>query len=555
MRPSFRNETMFGARPDWSPAASADFTVEWPEPGDAELEWERDEMHHPFALAPLALDYAITTSVDGLTAGFAYFDVPIAIRARGVNGYLYSAPIYGVPDDEVPATLAAARARFRAFGPHTTAYWNEVLPELLGGYERMRSVDVDGLPPADLVERWQQAWRDLARAWEVHFVIIRGPYRISEDLADRYAAIVPDAPKGAGYGLIQGRVDVLHEVDLGLERLAATATSDPALAAALLGTPRASDAELAALPNGPAFLAAVDDFIAAHGHLGQTYSDLSQPCWSDEPSRLIDEIANRLAHPPEPAIERRARLRAEADALAEDVRRRLADRPEDLAEFEQLLALAREIGPLTETHNYWIDRMSPARIRDLAIRIGRRLTREGTLDAADDILYLARGEIADLILGPRPVQPLVVARRAEHARQRAMQAPPTIGRTHAMGSVSGAPAATPDAAGPAVELLRGVGASAGIIRGPARVTLDPGDFGRIAPGDIVICPATNPSWVPIFAIAAGLVTNTGGVLAHAAVIAREFGLPAVVGVAGATSRILEGRTIEIDGTEGTVRLL
>ena len=80
-------------------------------------------------------------------------------------------------------------------------------------------------------------------------------------------------------------------------------------------------------------------------------------------------------------------------------------------------------------------------------------------------------------------------------------------------------------------------------------------FGHVQPGDILVCPASNPSWVPVFTIAGGLVTNTGGVLSHAAVVAREFGLPAVVGVVEATSKIADGRTVEIDGTAGTVRLL
>jgi pyruvate,water dikinase len=103
--------------------------------------------------------------------------------------------------------------------------------------------------------------------------------------------------------------------------------------------------------------------------------------------------------------------------------------------------------------------------------------------------------------------------------------------------------------------LRGTGASAGIARGPARLVLSPEDFARVQGGDIIVCPASNPSWVPVFASAAGLVTNTGGVLSHAAVVAREFGLPAVVGTQNATDRIAEGSTVEIDGTLGVVRIL
>ena len=104
-------------------------------------------------------------------------------------------------------------------------------------------------------------------------------------------------------------------------------------------------------------------------------------------------------------------------------------------------------------------------------------------------------------------------------------------------------------------MLRGTGASAGVVTGPARVTLSQDDFGRIEPGDVIVCPSSNPSWVPVFTIAAGLVTNTGGVLSHAAVVAREFGLPAVVGTGDATTRIADGRLVEIDGTTGIVRLL
>ena len=105
------------------------------------------------------------------------------------------------------------------------------------------------------------------------------------------------------------------------------------------------------------------------------------------------------------------------------------------------------------------------------------------------------------------------------------------------------------------DVLRGTGASAGVVRGPARVMLTQDEFGRIEPGDIIVCPSSNPSWVPVFTIAGGLVTNTGGVLSHAAVVAREFGLPAVVGTVDATTRIADGRLVEIDGTAGIVRLL
>ena len=103
--------------------------------------------------------------------------------------------------------------------------------------------------------------------------------------------------------------------------------------------------------------------------------------------------------------------------------------------------------------------------------------------------------------------------------------------------------------------LRGTGASAGVVRGPALVVLSQDEFGKVRPGDIVVCPASNPTWVPVFTIAGGLVTNTGGVLSHAAVVAREFGIPAVVGTTNGGERIKTGDRVRVNGSTGVVEIL
>jgi pyruvate,water dikinase len=147
---------------------------------------------------------------------------------------------------------------------------------------------------------------------------------------------------------------------------------------------------------------------------------------------------------------------------------------------------------------------------------------------------------------------VVAARRAEHVHFGAIRPPRHIGRPttdEPNDRFDGVRFAKDDEA-----VVRGTGASAGVVRGPARIVLGPDDFERVQPGDILVAPSSNPSWVGLFAIAAGLVTNTGGVLSHAAVVAREFGLPAVVGTGDATTRIADGQILELDGTTGFVRL-
>jgi phosphoenolpyruvate synthase/pyruvate phosphate dikinase len=171
------------------------------------------------------------------------------------------------------------------------------------------------------------------------------------------------------------------------------------------------------------------------------------------------------------------------------------------------------------------------------------------------VFFLEHADITAALAAPLDLRGVVRERRAIHARQRAILPPKIVGTAETTTSghddrFDGEPIAS-EVAGE----LRGTGASAGVARGIARVALSPDDFHRIQAGDIIVCPSSNPSWVPVFAIAAGLVTNTGGVISHAAVVAREFGLPAVVGVTDATERITDGREIEIDGGAGIVRTL
>jgi phosphoenolpyruvate synthase/pyruvate phosphate dikinase len=173
-------------------------------------------------------------------------------------------------------------------------------------------------------------------------------------------------------------------------------------------------------------------------------------------------------------------------------------------------------------------------------------------DRRDDILYLHRAEVPGLILAPEDQRGVVADRRAEHDHFRRITPPRVVGRPTDVAPndrFDGVRFAKDDEA-----VVRGTGASAGIVRGPARIVLGPDDFERVQPGDILVAPSSNPSWVALFAIAAGLVTNTGGVLSHAAVVAREFGLPAVVGTGDATTRIADGQILELDGTTGFVRL-
>jgi len=528
-----------------------DFPIAWSDPRDVERSWRRDEMHSPFYLVPLSQDY-VTLIGNGFGYRYERLDVPISMRAQVINGYWYLSWIPLGPESEHEAVVEQYMARCREHTQFAIDYWARSVPELRGLYDEIAAIKVEQLPAEQLAEAWEGAWERAQRAWAIHFYAITGPYQVMDDLADLYESVVEKAHPGEALKLIQGTIHELVGVDAGLGRLTELAATSPELAAAVAARPAPSLEALSMLPGGDAFVLGLGRFLDEHGHLGQGFDDLALASWGEEPTMLVAEVGKRLERAVEPATERAARLASEAEALAQGARDRLADQPERLAEFERLLGLARKIGPITETHNYWIDRMAQARLRAFVIRVGRRLAREGVFDRSHDVLYLRRAEVPGLIRSAEDRRAVVAERKAEHDHWRSVNPPSKIGKPTDEGPSGRFGGERFDKEDDAI--VRGTGASAGIVSGPARIVLGPDDFERVRPGDIIVAPSSNPSWVPLFTIAGGLVTNTGGVLCHAAVVAREFALPAVVGTGDATTRIADGQMLELDGTTGFVRL-
>jgi phosphohistidine swiveling domain-containing protein len=534
-----------------------EFPVAWLEPGDAELTWDWDDMHVPGAVTPLAGDYACVVG-EGFAYGYERLEVPYQVHARVWNHYVYYAFTTGLPDSEAPSVADAYTKARRQAIEVADAYWQErAIPELKAIYDWVATRPVEASSLGDLAETWDEVWRRITRAWSIHFYAIRGPYQVMDDLADFYESVIDGARPGEALELIGGSVHELHEVERGLENLVTLARATPSLERRL-GEPGVTLASLAALPEATDFVDALQDFLLQHGHLGQSFDDLGQASWIEAPDLFLTELAKRLEHPPAVDAEsRRQHLADQADLQAERVRAALVDDPERLARFETLLEYGRQIGPLTEVHNYWIDRRAQSSLRRFVMRVGRRLAEIGVIEEAADCLYLYRVEVPAILRGPSDQRALVAERRASHAAWSKVRPPRTVGKPAVSDATNAANADRFD--GPryaSTELeIRGTGASAGIVRGPARVTLSQSDFGAVQAGDIIVCPSSNPSWVPLFAIAGGLITDTGGVLSHAAVVAREFALPAVVGTGDATQRIADGRLVELDGTSGIVRLL
>ena len=220
---------------------------------------------------------------------------------------------------------------------------------------------------------------------------------------------------------------------------------------------------------------------------------------------------------------------------------------------------------LTEDHGFYIDAWAVSLARELVIEIGHRLKDAAVIGHPEDVLMLRLDEIREAVrdVTRSDLRALVADRRTELARYADVEAPPILGTmppgpppdspfTRLAGKFSGT---RDDAQPPEPGVVRGSAGSAGTVIGVARVVAALADAARLRPGEILVAETTAPPWTPLFAIAAAVVTDTGGILSHCAVVAREYGIPAVVGARTATTAIRDGDVVEVDGGAGTVRIL
>jgi rifampicin phosphotransferase len=293
----------------------------------------------------------------------------------------------------------------------------------------------------------------------------------------------------------------------------------------------------------------ITEFLSQYGHRAVAEIDIGMPRWSDDPTHILGVLANylRLDNPemsPEAIFARGA---AEAEATIETLVKRARGHGRLRANLVRFaLKRARELAGIREIPKYYIVIVLAAMRRELT-RIGSELAQAGRIEAAGDVFFLDLREVRAAIAG-RDVRARVVERRQAYDMELRRRHVPSVVLSDGTEPEA---AMTPhaDAAG-----LAGTPASAGTVTGIARVIFDPAGA-HLEPGEILVAPSTDPGWTPLFLTAGGLVMEMGGANSHGAVVAREYGIPAVVGVSGATRHITTGQRITVDGASGGITLL
>ena len=254
-------------------------------------------------------------------------------------------------------------------------------------------------------------------------------------------------------------------------------------------------------------------------------------------------------------------MRHDIEAASREILEGLTD--DALEEMEVANAVNLRMAPLTPDHHFYIDQGANAHMRLVLMACGQKLVELGRLDQPDDVMFLRYNELRALIGSPEAIaaRDLVAARRREREAQMQVTPRDWIG-TCTPSQLAfpylvnwGYPERFHQTQSDDLRLITGIGASPGILEGIARVVRTVDEFDDVREGDILVCQMTNPAWVVLFTKIAGLVTDTGGLTSHPAVLSREFGIPAVIGTSVATQRIATGDRIRIDGTAGQVEIL
>ena len=349
---------------------------------------------------------------------------------------------------------------------------------------------------------------------------------------------------------------VTTEMDQALWQVAKRVQEDRAGAAAFVDAdPHALARDFREGKLHPAAQTPIADFLARYGMRGPAEIDFGQPRWREDPAPLIGALQALLTvQDPDAMPDTIFRAGQTAAARAQELLANAASRrfgtPWGAGLVRWLAKSVRTLAGFRESPKFAVIRMMGI-ARAALLESGRELVEAGVLDSAGDLFFLQMNELKVLAMdAPGDWRRLVQMRRAAYQRERRRQPIPRLLLSDGTAVVAGGTLSSCPEGG----LLIGSGVSPGTVEGTARVVFDPARA-NLQPGEILVCPGADPSWTPLFLAAGGLVMEVGGMMTHGSVVAREYGIPAVAGVARATEILRSGQRLRVNGSSGRVALL
>jgi len=408
--------------------------------------------------------------------------------------------------------------------------------------DRLRTVPGDHIAPRlDAITQWLDEH-------ELTFGIAGGVSQCLQALGGLLPRWLGEDWRALLNGALQGQAAVISAQQIvRLAELADMVRGDPR-AASWFSAEGWAPTEFRSKLEGTDVLCAFDRYLEDYGHRGVGESDVMSPRFADRPELLLAILRTQILAPtsttPADILQRQTMIRERA--LAE-IRARFGWRFHRWAIFSWWYRRLCRFFALREANRHHLMYYSAA-ARSLLLRLGEWLVEQGQLSSREDIFYFRIEERADLLAGgSSDWKGVIQARRAERDRNAETSVPDTIRDWNEVVRGTVAPSVVaPDG------ILHGIPISAGRVVGPVRFVRSMEDWSRVCRGDILVVSVIDPGMAPLFGVVAGLVAEMGGTLSHGAIIAREYGLPAVANVPGITTRLKEGDRISLDAERGTI---
>jgi pyruvate,water dikinase len=505
----------------------------------------------PDPLSPLfadVIDGAVTRSLQSLFQEFIGEDVirDTDVGLPTINGYAY----YGYSRSGMMRLMwkspRAFQALFAGIGiPRWRSYAHPKYRRIVSDWTAR---DVTGMTTAELLDGVQELVEAAAEYYTSVQTIIPIAATSEIVLTWFYDAVVRREGDPPAQVFVLGSDSEPIRAEKSLYDLAIWTRDHQELAESLLALPPEEFLERAAASQDPAWHEWHTRFqahLSAYGHTVYNL-DFMNPVPADDPAPLLQTLRFFVSGKGSDPYERQRNLAARREQATAAVLARLD--PVRAKPFNRLLHWAQRVAPIREDALADVGLAWP-QVRRMLLEIGRRLQEAGVINEATDVFWLHPNEIDEGIGGLADQ----VEQRKELWRGQRRATPPQLLPKGGWGDMwrRWMPAASEEQTG---DVIKGIGGSMGTVTAPARVLGGPQDFGQMQPGDVLVASITTPAWTSLFAMAAGVVTDIGGPLSHSSIVAREYGIPAVLGTAVATRRIHSGQVIKVDGDAGTVTL-
>lgn len=537
-----------------SPKTSLKQTLFLQEDEKQQSYWMLDDTHFLKPLSPLFASFMLPAVTLGTQRAFENMKMPYAqFIVKLDHGYYYQTlPPHPEPYGE---RMSKHRKKMEELYPRIRAYMDRVVDELyLPFYRQLEERAQRRLSLAEALQYVEELRQFYPKAWQYHFEITIPRTALAIALEEAYGQATGAADTKEVYTLLQGVMNMTLEINRGLWLLAQQAKSSPVLRSVLAssGNPAGALEESA---EGRGFLQELRDFLSIYGHRSALIHSFTEKTWYENPSAVLPIIAGYMqehfdfdAELAQAAAQRRARVEELFAGLpASGQTRRL----------QTLYEWALDCWGVDEDHHFYIDAMLAAKSRYFLKNIGRTLVEHHVIADDEDIFFLYLDELMDVLQAPRPLHQTAEENKRQYEEFLRVCPAPSFGPApqqpvdSVMEGIFGWPQGERRDRVKEISLT-GYGASAGTYTGTVKVIHGQEDFAKLEKGDILVCKSTTPPWTVLFPIAGALVTDAGGILSHACIVAREYRLPAVVGTREATSLLKDGDRVTVDGTNGIV---